>query len=293
MKRTMLFFIIATIITAVLPTMVTASDLKTLTPYELSAKEIPADQTHPYGSALLTFKINNLPRSTETERFEVNIEMKIGDKDWVGVNGVPSEYFLDNYQTASGVFTFEQLYGDDTSWDGVMPISYRVLVKVYDYTWSLTGRSGYSNIATLGIKSSPWASAELQKADELGLIPHILKGTDMTKPIKREEFAAVSVKLYEYMSNKKAESVATNPFNDTQNAEVLKAYNIDLVSGVGEGRYAPKELLNREQAATMLTRVYKKIYWEGWTLKDDGTYSKHSLDYAGVVKFKDDDKISS
>ena len=50
---------------------------------------------------------------------------------------------------------------------------------------------------TLYQAASDWAKSELQKANDLGLIPAILKGADMTKPIMREEFAELVVVLYE------------------------------------------------------------------------------------------------
>src|SRR5690606_4502364 len=60
--------------------------------------------------------------------------------------------------------------------------------------------------------ASQWATAELQKANDAGLIPDILKGADLTKPITREEFAELSVKLYEKSTNKAAIPVSPNPF---------------------------------------------------------------------------------
>ncbi len=61
--------------------------------------------------------------------------------------------------------------------------------------------SPVSNVVTIGSGSfysdaSTWAETELKKANELGLIPNILKGADMTKPITREEFCELAVLLY-------------------------------------------------------------------------------------------------
>lgn len=65
------------------------------------------------------------------------------------------------------------------------------------------------------------------------------------------------------------------------------------MSGIGNGLFDPDALVTREQACTMLTRVYKAVYWEGWTLEADMQYDLHKLDYTGVPKFNDDDLISS
>lgn len=137
--------------------------------------------------------------------------------------------------------------------------------------------------------ASGWAVAEIQKAAELGLIPDSLKNADLTRPITRAEFAAVSVKLYEKLSGQTAAPAATNPFRDTRDEEVLKAYRAGITAGVSADEFAPGVLLNREQAATMLARVFKRSFVQGWTLEGDGGFAfSHQM----PPKFADDDKIS-
>jgi len=139
-------------------------------------------------------------------------------------------------------------------------------------------------------EASSWAIAELQKALDWGLIPDALMGADMTKPITRAEFAAVCVKVYENLGKTKAQPVAENPFTDCNDPEVLKAFNLGLTNGTSPTTFSPNQLLNREQAATMLTRAYKKVTMEGWTLETDGNFK---LNYEKPAPFADDDKISS
>ena len=139
--------------------------------------------------------------------------------------------------------------------------------------------------------TSQWTKDQkvAEKAAEYGLIPDSLKGADWTKPITRAEFAGVSVKLYENLTGKKATPVATNPFTDTKDAEILKAFNIGVTNGTSATKFSPKDLLNREQAATMLTRALKTAYIPGWTLATDGNYT---LNFTQPAKFADDAKIS-
>lgn len=137
--------------------------------------------------------------------------------------------------------------------------------------------------------TSTWAKTEIEKADEMGLIPDSLKKADLTKPITRAEFAAVSVKLYERLSGIKATPASANPFKDTNDQDVLKAYQVGITAGVSADKFEPNTLLNREQAASMLTRAFKKSYVEGWTLANDG---KFTFSYTMPSKFKDDTKIS-
>ncbi|MGE5677209.1 MAG: S-layer homology domain-containing protein [Pseudomonadota bacterium] len=121
--------------------------------------------------------------------------------------------------------------------------------------------SPFSNIYSQNMpawsNASKWASAELAKADEIGLIPSSLQGADMTKPITREEFAELAVKLYEKVTGKAAAVNSTNPFTDTKNPEILKAYQLGITQGTSATTFTPEELTNREQVATMLSRAVK------------------------------------
>ena len=139
-----------------------------------------------------------------------------------------------------------------------------------------------------------WAKPELIQAMVLGLIPDSLQGADLTQPITRAEFAAVSVKVYEALSGLTAKVVWINPFVDTRDDEVLKAVNLGVTNGVSATEFAPDKLLNREQAATMLARVYKKAFIPGWTLDDDAWFvEKFSALFTMPEPFADDGDISS
>jgi len=138
-------------------------------------------------------------------------------------------------------------------------------------------------------KANAWAVPELQKAAELGLIPETLNGKDFTLPITRAEFAAVSVKVYESLSGEAAAPANPNPFTDTRDIEVLKAYNVGVTAGTSATTFEPDLLLNREQAATMLARVYKRVAFDGWTLAADAEFPLH---YTRQAPFADDASIS-
>lgn len=121
--------------------------------------------------------------------------------------------------------------------------------------------SPYSNIASTKMAAysdaSSWAKPEIDEADKNGLIPASLRGTDMTKPITREEFAELAVKLYEKTTGKAAAVSSSNPFTDTKNSEILKAYNLGITKGNSPTTFAPKYLIDREQVATMLSRAIR------------------------------------
>lgn len=147
-------------------------------------------------------------------------------------------------------------------------------------------------VAGLNVKvpasGSTWANEELALADEMNLIPDCLDGVDLAMDITRAEFAAVSVKVYEALTNISAKAGA-NPFKDTRDVEVLKAYALGITNGTSATTFSPNVTLNREQAATMLTRVLKKAAISSWTLKTD---SQYSLVYTRGALFSDNAQIS-
>ena len=120
-------------------------------------------------------------------------------------------------------------------------------------------------------KASKWAEEELDKANELELIPNKLKYADLTANITRAEFAHVAVKLYEKLTGNKAIAVPNNPFIDTADSEVLKAYNLEITKGTSEVTFNPDDLITREQMATMMTRALKKA---GINTNSDGIKAK-------------------
>lgn len=122
------------------------------------------------------------------------------------------------------------------------------------------------------------------------LTPPELKNRDLTVPISRAEFAAVAVQLYEEMGGTVYDPAAlTAPFTDISSDAILKAYAIGITGGVSPTEFMPYSNIARQDIATMLTRVYKALELEGWSLATDGNYR---LDATGVPPFADDRDIS-
>ncbi len=193
-------------------------------------------------------------------------------------NGIHETYYLDELHVESEVKAHARYTGADA--DGNLRYS------------------DWSNMLTLNEKvdfvASDWALPELAEADALGLIPDALRQADLTKPITRAEFAAVSVKVFEALTFTKATPVAVNPFTDTADPEVLKALNLGITNGMSATTFEPDRLLNREQAATMLTRVFKKVNLSGWTLETDGSFNEQFRGFFTMPElFGDDANISA
>lgn len=287
-QKTLVFLLTFLMIIGALPltTLAAAGDPFTLElPIGLTA-ELKKDQDgQPYFELRL-----NVPQSVkdlnaklveDSEYFEGKIceeiqlvfDYKYGEYDW---NEGPSLYwststyladFLDN-----GYFEYHP-FDSSTKYEDV-----DIKSEVYSFRarfqsiWGYVGDwmdneifSEYSNTVEIGnpaywSTASVWATPELQKAADVGLIPEILKGADMTKHITREEFAEVALLMYQKASGiTDTTPAAPNPFTDTQNSQILKAYQLGIIKGTSATTFAPKTLINREQVAAMLVRTIKLI----------------------------------
>ena len=108
------------------------------------------------------------------------------------------------------------------------------------------------------IESSDWAKDEMKEADARNLIPESIRSKDLTKIINRTEFAAISVKMYEALTGTQAEIPEVNPFIDTDDEEVLKAYGLGITVGTSEITFEGELEIPREQMVTMVTRALKR-----------------------------------
>ena len=94
-----------------------------------------------------------------------------------------------------------------------------------------------ANPLVLDGTESSWAEPELQLAYSYGLTyPAVMN--HFIKPITREEFCVIVVKLYSKLTGK-TPSAGTSPFTDTANPEIVKAYNLGIVQGTGAGKFSP------------------------------------------------------
>lgn len=145
-----------------------------------------------------------------------------------------------------------------------------------------TGNSGrnISNVNSNG--PSSWAVAEIESAKRYNLVENALLGSYQSE-ITREEFSSLAVRLYEALSSRKALHDLVSPFSDTRNTDVLKAYNLGIIQGVGVGKFAPSNHVTREQVAVMFYRTLEAAKNARPDIKLSSTHT---------LSFSDTDKIS-
>lgn len=140
-----------------------------------------------------------------------------------------------------------------------------------------------------GYTCSSWALDEVRQADWIGIFPDSLRHVDLRENIMRAEFAAVSVNTYVLLARQTVQPYSPNPFSNTNDADVLRAYAAQLTDGMGGGKFSPNTLLTREQGATMLARAYKHALYPDYTLARDDEFQ---LEYSRPAFFDDDESIS-
>ncbi len=313
MKKQLLAVVFAVILllsstlTAAAATAPTAEDLKT--PPTISKLEIHNDEE---GFVWLEVTVHTPDNVLNAIDYFENHELGYNQAGYIG--GIELQYSIDGGEWQEcGIAVAGRYYEDAEEyprWNGIHETYYVSELHVDSevkararYTGAYANGDGlysdWSNMLTLNEKvdfqASSWALSDLAEADALGLIPDSLKDKDLTKTITRAEFAAISVKVFEALTFTAIEELPESPFKDTSDPEVLKAYNVGITDGSNSTGdiFSPNALLTREQAATMLTRVWKKVNLSGWCLEDDSAFDEEfKTCYTMPEKFLDDEKIA-
>ncbi|MGE5544766.1 MAG: S-layer homology domain-containing protein [Bacillota bacterium] len=307
-KRLIAITVMVTLILSIAGSAAFAADLPTGDRFEAPQNLTVELKQWPDGRPYFALKWANPQSIWELQRYalelgeagaEYQIDIKIGDGKWLSEQGKSlygNALPFDEESDKPGNYVTDNIECDpmDLGVAGTVDIKANVYHLRVRYAYlAYSDDAGdhwvygpFSNVATIGTgafykKASEWAKSELQKANDLGLIPDILKGADLTRPITREEFCELAVLLYEKVTGQKSQPVSPNPFRDTSNPQILKAYNLGITAGTSPTAFSPKVLINREQCAAMLFRTIKAIH-------PQGDYS-----VAGVKDFPDQKYISS
>lgn len=111
------------------------------------------------------------------------------------------------------------------------------------------------------IENAPsfWAEKEVTAAKEAGLVPALVDDPAYQDSATREQFAQLIVQLITVATGKEMEAAPADTFQDTDSEAVRKAYQAGIINGMGDGTFAPKQTMTREQMATMIHRAISYI----------------------------------
>lgn len=106
---------------------------------------------------------------------------------------------------------------------------------------------------------SSWAEETVNAAYMAGIVPELTGEPGYKEPVTREQFAELAVEMVTKACGNVPELTGEKTFMDCSNKTVLLAAELDIVTGVGEGRFDPSAETNREQIATMVNRAINYI----------------------------------
>ncbi len=132
--------------------------------------------------------------------------------------------------------------------------------------------------------ASDWAVSELEEGwkNGLRLKKHTKNGYNFRSHISRLEFCHLAAQLLDKFTL--VHDIDENLyFNDTTDSQVLCLASAGIIEGFGDGSFRPNDMLTREQAATILTRIIKYYTSKTGYEADDRLYEyTHFADDADI-----------
>lgn len=108
-------------------------------------------------------------------------------------------------------------------------------------------------------KPSSWAEKEVRAAIRNGVVPTSLTEGSYQNTISRTNLCNLLVTAYTKLVAPVDADYIENPFSDTDNNSVLKAYYLGIVSGVTENTFEPDRNVTRQEMAKMLCNTAKAM----------------------------------
>lgn len=131
--------------------------------------------------------------------------------------------------------------------------------------------------------SSEWAKTAVEGIDQNALADeNIMK--DLRKAVTREDFALLSLNLYQKSLGRPLKQARELAFDDIGQSnyrqEISQAYELGLVKGIGNRQFHPKGLITRQEMAVLLYNTMTTIYGKEEQFLEDN------------IVFADDEEIA-
>lgn len=132
------------------------------------------------------------------------------------------------------------------------------------------------------INLASWAEKSVLAMDEMGLVPNAVKASPMDGIITRQNMCKMIMLTYKQMMGISDSDLGTpeDPFSDTDDLDVLNAYRLGIVSGMGDGTFAPNKPITRQDFFVMSVRFLSAI---GYPYTDDETCDLSKFVDAGKI----------
>ena len=125
------------------------------------------------------------------------------------------------------------------------------------------------------VAADKWYFSAVETAVANGAV--VVTGTKFRpmEQLKRGEMAAMLMRALGYASLAGTVNGYDCPFSDVtiNKGFITMAYDMGIVDGVGDGKFAPDATATREQAAAILVRVYDKVMGESVRVESEEGYT--------------------
>lgn len=127
---------------------------------------------------------------------------------------------------------------------------------------------------------SSWAEPDVMAVSAAGLMPDTFAALAAKSSVSRAEFCAVALNLYEAERETTVKRTSKVYFDDCDDPDVNTAYEMNLISGRGNGVFAPDESVSRQDLCVILDSVREQCEVD----KPDTTVSASSFPDGGEVR---------
>lgn len=133
---------------------------------------------------------------------------------------------------------------------------------------------------------SKWASEEIASAKNIGITAFESFDKAYTSPVTRQEICSLIINTLEIGLNREIKPVGSSPFDDTDNDDVICAYEFGIVSGMGENLFMPQRQLSRQEASKIFTSACEVL--QGKTLQYEKNTAKEFNDFSLIASWAKD-----
>lgn len=155
------------------------------------------------------------------------------------------------------IFLFDEMMNDD---DKNISLYFRQEdINVKDSPDASTLVEGYeikldAIAAELDSKPATWAKNSIEELQLEGIFRDEAF-SNFSEGITRQRFIYLMVELYEQLMKEDIKIDTSISFDDSSDPHVLKAATIGITSGIGDNKFGPDIILNREQMTTFLIKT--------------------------------------
>ena len=189
---------------------------------------------------------------------------------YAGYTDVPEEHWAaESVRRATEIGLFRGV--DESTFGLGQPISraafVTALVRLFGWETAVPVRPTFSDVG-----ESAWYYAAVETAVANGAIAAAGSTFRPDQSLSRGDMAAMIMRALGYASLAGTVSSDASPFTDVtaNKGFITMAYDMGVVGGVGDGKFAPNSTATREQAAAILVRVYDRLMAESIEMDEIG-----------------------